>query len=122
LYRAIWRERTFYSHPAIVGVDHLIRHFPEHRKVALLADEPPPAAFNAFTIRPRRPTPLAFSSLPPSSMVARRSGGRLHLRALGPAGRIPVVLGTALERARQRLLADRASSSPSSPSQATALA
>jgi hypothetical protein len=29
-------------------VDHLIRHFPEHRKLALLADEP--AGFNAFTI------------------------------------------------------------------------
>src|SRR5687768_6364959 len=42
LYRAIRRERTFYSHPAIVDVDHIIRHFPEHRKLALLADEPPP--------------------------------------------------------------------------------
>jgi hypothetical protein len=49
---AIWRERTFYSHPAVVGVDHLVRHLPEHRKVALLADEPPPAAVNAFTIAP----------------------------------------------------------------------
>jgi hypothetical protein len=48
LYRAIRRERTFHSHPAVVGVDQLIRHFPEHRKVTLLADEP--AAFNAFTI------------------------------------------------------------------------
>jgi hypothetical protein len=36
LYRAIRREWTFFSHPAIVDVDHIIRHFPEHRKVALL--------------------------------------------------------------------------------------
>jgi hypothetical protein len=33
-------ERTFYSHPAVVGADHLIRHFPQHRKLALLADDP----------------------------------------------------------------------------------
>jgi len=39
-----------HSDPAVVGVDHLIRHFPEHRKLALLADES--AAFNAFTIAP----------------------------------------------------------------------
>jgi hypothetical protein len=51
LYRTICREWTFYSHPAIVDVDLSIRHFPEHRKVALLADEPPPG-FNAFTIGP----------------------------------------------------------------------
>ncbi len=51
LYPTICREWTFYSHPAIVDVDHGICHFPEHRKVALLADDPPPR-FNAFTIRP----------------------------------------------------------------------
>jgi len=50
LYREIRRERTFYSHPAIVDVDHNIRQ--EHRKLALLADKPPAAAFNAFTIAP----------------------------------------------------------------------
>jgi hypothetical protein len=40
LYRAIWPERTLYSHPAVVGADHLILHFPQHRKLALLADDP----------------------------------------------------------------------------------
>jgi hypothetical protein len=51
-YRAIWRERTLYSHPAVVAVDHLLRHIPERRRVALLADEAPLAAFNAFTTAP----------------------------------------------------------------------
>jgi hypothetical protein len=27
-------ERTLYSHPAVVGADHLILHFPQHRKLA----------------------------------------------------------------------------------------
>jgi hypothetical protein len=53
-------------------------------------------------------------------------GGRArevgHLRALGIARRIAVVLGAALECARQRLLADRESRSLSSLSHATALA
>jgi hypothetical protein len=76
----IWRERTFYSHPAIVDVDHIIRHFPEHRKLALLADEPPPAAFNAFTIAPATYA-LGLFIASAGFDGARRSGGRVHLRA-----------------------------------------
>jgi hypothetical protein len=34
LHRAIWPERTLYSHPAVVAADHLILHFPQHRKLA----------------------------------------------------------------------------------------
>jgi len=52
-------------------VDQLISHLPEHRKLALLADEPPPPAFNAFTIAPATYA-LRLSSLPPHSMVAGR--------------------------------------------------
>jgi hypothetical protein len=48
-------------------------------------------------------------------MSARRSGGRAHPHALGHCQADPVALGAALERARQRLLADRASSSPQKP-------
>jgi hypothetical protein len=49
-------------------------------------------------------------------------GRSVHLRALGIARRIAVVLGAALECARQRPLADRESRSLSSLSHATALA
>jgi hypothetical protein len=88
VYRVIWRERIFYSHPAIVDVDHIIRHFPEHRKVALLADEPPPAAFNAFTIAP---TTYALGLFIASAgfdggPALRRSGTS---SCLGSAGRTP---------------------------------
>jgi hypothetical protein len=54
----------FYSHPAVVDVDDPIRHFPEHRKVALLADEPSRTTFNTRSRSPRRPTPLASHRFP----------------------------------------------------------
>jgi hypothetical protein len=117
VYRAIWRERTFYSRPAIV--DDIIRHFPEHRKLALLADEPPPAAFNAFTIAPATYA-LGLFIASAGFDGARSSRGRVHLHA-GQCPADPVALGAPLARARQRLLADRASSSPAAL-QATALA
>jgi len=102
--RAICRSRRLYSHPAVVGVGHLIRHFPEHRKLALLADEPPPG-FNAFSsLSARRPTPLACSSLPASSMPARRSEGRVHLRAWAVPGG-PRRAAVPLPRPRARAMA-----------------
>jgi hypothetical protein len=102
-------------------VDHIIRHFPEHRKLALLADEPPPAAFNAFTIAPATYAPWPvhrFRRL--RSRPGAQDVGYIFVPGQRPAD--PVALGAPLAHARQRLLADRASSSRSSPSQATALA
>jgi hypothetical protein len=87
VYRAIRRERTFYSHPAIVDVDHIIRHFPEHRKLALLADEPPPAAFNAFTIAPATDA-LGLFIASARFDGARRSRGR-YIFMPGSARRTP---------------------------------
>ena len=82
--------------------------------MTLLADEPPPAAFNAFT-PPRRRTPFAFHRFRRLRWWPGAQEVGHILVHLGIARRIPVALGAALERARQRLLADRASSSPQQP-------